>query len=148
MTVPILLPNLVAILPYAGYHIHWELIVGASRRRMTQEHDCKLMRPFPELDTPLSCVVGSKLLSENLTVHKLHRMLQCSAERYGCNTIRTKIMFDYILLTIEPENLKTVLATKFKDWNLPDQRKSAFLPLLGHRILPPMTQPGSILVNF
>lgn len=125
-----------AVLFYVIYYIHWELTVGASRRRMIQEHGCKPIRPFPELETLSNSVVGWKLLIENLTAYKHHKLLQCGAERYERlgNTIRTKVMFEHILLTIEPENLKTVLATKFKDWNLPDQRKRAFLPLLGHGI--------------
>lgn len=125
-----------AILFYAVYYLHWELTVGASRRRMIQEHGCKPMRPFPEMETLSNSVFGWKLMSENLAAYKQHRLLQCSAERFGRlgNTIRAKIMFHQMFLTIEPENLKTVLATKFKDWNLPDQRKSAFLPLLGSGI--------------
>ncbi|MCJ1260480.1 hypothetical protein MMC22_000341 [Lobaria immixta] len=141
MTTAIPLPTvtqatLAAVLFYAVYYIHWELTVGASRRRMIQEHGCKPIRPFPELETLSNTVVGWKLLSENIAAYKRHQLLQCSAERYGRlgNTIRTKVLFDHFILTIEPENLKTVLATKFKDWNLPDQRKSAFLPLLGHGI--------------
>lgn len=37
-------------------------------------------------------------------------------------------------MTIEPENVKTMLATNFKDWNLPDMRKDAFIPLFGRGI--------------
>ena len=39
-----------------------------------------------------------------------------------------------LLFTIEPENIKTVLATKFKDYELTSRRRSAFYPLLGHGI--------------
>ena len=39
-----------------------------------------------------------------------------------------------MLFTIDAENIKTILATKFKDYELPSQRKSAFHPLLGHGI--------------
>lgn len=127
---------LAPMLMYALYYIHWELTVGASRRRMIQEHGCKPMRSCPELDTPSNRLVGWKLVSENLAAYNQHRLLQTSADRYGRlgNTVRTKVVFKQILMTIEPENVKTVLATKFKDWNLPDGRKSAFLPLLGHGI--------------
>lgn len=36
-----------------------------------------------------------------------------------------------LICTIEAENVKTVLATKFKDYELPSTRKKAFHPLLG-----------------
>ena len=127
---------LAAVLFYAVYYIYWELTVGASRRRMIREHGCKPIRSFPELETLSNSVVGWKIISENLAAYNQHRLLECSAQRFGRlgNTVRTKVLFEHILMTIEPENLKTVLATKFKDWNLPDQRKSAFHPLLGHGI--------------
>lgn len=138
MTVAVPLPSLAhailtAILFYIVSYVHWELTVGASRRRMIKEHGCKPMRPFPELETLSNSVMGWKVLNENIAAFKKHKLLQTSAERYGRlgNTIRAKIGFSYILMTIEPENLKTVLATNFKDWNLPDGRKSGFLPLLG-----------------
>ena len=37
-------------------------------------------------------------------------------------------------MTIEPENVKTMLATKFKDFSLGKGRKELFIPLLGHGI--------------
>lgn len=141
MTVVIPLPSfsssiLTAVLFYVIYYIYWELTVGASRRRIIQEHGCKPIRPFPELETPSNSLVGWKLLSQTLAAYKKHQLLQRSVERFGRlgNTIRTKVLFKHMVMTIEPENLKTVLATKFKDWNLPDVRKSAFVPLLGHGI--------------
>ena len=36
-----------------------------------------------------------------------------------------------LIFTIEPENVKTILATKFKDYGLTSRRKRAFHPLLG-----------------
>ena len=127
---------LAAVLFYALYYIHWELTVGASRRRMIKEHGCQPMRPISELEAPFSLIVGWKLLSQNLAAYKRHQLLQCVADRYGRlgHTFRTKILFDNVVMTIEPENLKTVLATEFKSWNLPDSRNTAFRPLLGHGI--------------
>lgn len=39
-----------------------------------------------------------------------------------------------MLFTVEAENVKTLLATKFKDYELPYRRKSSFYPLLGFGI--------------
>lgn len=127
---------LAAILFYAVDYVHWQLTVGSSRRRIIQQHDCQPMTPFAELDTISNSILGWKQLSESLKAYKHHKLLQRSAERFERlgNIIRTKVLFDHLLITIEPENLKTVLATKHKDWNLPDQRKKGFLQLLGHSI--------------
>ena len=39
-----------------------------------------------------------------------------------------------MLFTVDAENVKTILAIKFKDYELPSRRKSAFCPLLGFGI--------------
>lgn len=44
-------------------------------------------------------------------------------------TIRGKVMLTNVYHTAEPENIKTILATKFNDWRMPDGRQRAF-PLL------------------
>ena len=45
-----------------------------------------------------------------------------------------KILFTNFIQTLEPENVKTMLALDFKKWGLGDRRKHAFVPLLGHGI--------------
>jgi cytochrome P450 len=39
-----------------------------------------------------------------------------------------------VISTIEPENIKTILATKFQDYSLGNRRKEVFLPVFGHGI--------------
>lgn len=39
-----------------------------------------------------------------------------------------------MILTIEPENIKTILSTKFNDFCLGDRRARVFIPVLGHGI--------------
>ena len=53
--------------------------------------------------------------------------------RNGYN-IRFKVLFTEQILTVEPDNLKTILALDFKKWGLGSRRKNAFVPLLGHGI--------------
>lgn len=65
--------------------------------------------------------------------HKLLETAYNRFQKYG-NTLEANLLGTKAILTIEPDILKTILATKFKDWNLPDQRKSAVIPLLGHGI--------------
>lgn len=126
----------VSIILYGIYYLRWQWTIGASRRRMIQEHGCQPPRSVPELDTFASKVVALKFLRENLQAYQKRALLEVLTQRYAKfgNTISTKMMFSKTIMTIDPENLKAVLATNFKDWNLPDQRKSAFIPLLGHGI--------------
>jgi len=52
---------------------------------------------------------------------------------YG-NTWKGRVFFDTTIGTIEPENIKTILATGFKDFALGSQRHDSFYPLLGDGI--------------
>ena len=45
-----------------------------------------------------------------------------------------RIIFTDMIQTVEPENLKTMLAVNFKDYGLGDRRKTAFIPFLGRGI--------------
>jgi cytochrome P450 len=39
-----------------------------------------------------------------------------------------------VISTIEPENIKTILSTKFPDYSLGTRRKNVFVPIFGHGI--------------
>ena len=52
---------------------------------------------------------------------------------YG-NTWKGRILFDTTIGTIEPENIKAILATSFKDFSLGSERHDSFYPLLGDGI--------------
>ena len=54
--------------------------------------------------------------------------------QYG-NTHRLKMMGTDAIFTIEPENIKTILSFRFKDYSLGTRRKNAFVPLLGRGII-------------
>ena len=122
-----------ALALYTIYYIYWQLTAGASRRRMIKENGCKPMRNFPELNSWSDSIIGWKLFLENAKAYKEHRLLEHIQGRFERNdyTVRKKLLTTQIYVTAEPENLKTMLAIKFKDFSLPDRRKSAFLPVLG-----------------
>ena len=60
--------------------------------------------------------------------HSMGRFL-----RHG-NTLHFKVGLEDLYFTIEPENVKAMLATNFKDWNMPDRRKVSFAALFGEGI--------------
>ena len=126
--------GLIAI--YVVYYIYWQLTVGARRRRIIRENGCKPVKKNPEYNSWTQELFGTKLFLDDFRAFRAHKLLETSQARFRRhgNTIKLNILGTTIYATIEPENLKTIMATKFKDWNLPDQRKSCFVPLLGHGI--------------
>lgn len=125
-----------AIILYTIYYLHWQLTVGANRRRMIRENGCKPIKLHPGLNSPTERVFGTVIVRESMKAFKEHRLLEQAYNRFHKhgNTFEANLLAIKAIHTIEPDILKTMLATKFKDWNLPDQRKSSFLPLLGHGI--------------
>ncbi|CAD6582851.1 MAG: hypothetical protein ASARMPRED_001083 [Alectoria sarmentosa] len=121
---------------YALYYIHWELTVGASRRAMIKRHGCKPMKNYPELNSFPENIIGIKTLMGNVKAAKEQRLMAHNRARYmrnGSNT-HVKFFFTDLIQTIEPENIKTILALDFNKWGVGNRRKDAFVPLLGHGI--------------
>lgn len=52
----------------------------------------------------------------------------------GFNTARISILTRTFVATVEPENLKCVLASDFRSYSLGDERKMLMRPLLGEGI--------------
>ena len=136
-----LLPSLVQLfsgscLIFALYYVHWELTIGASRRAIIKKHGCKPMKHSPELNSFPNNLIGIKAVKEGLRATKEHRVMAYARARYLKNgyTTRLKVLFAEQIQTVEPENLKTILALDFKKWGLGSRRKNAFVPLLGHGI--------------
>lgn len=76
---------------------------------------------------------NSKLLPD-LNIDRYDRI--CRREKRNVHT------FEMIMppgkthfVTCEPENLKAILATQFKDFGLPDVRINDFIPMLGRGIV-------------
>lgn len=124
---------LAALVLYTFYYIYWQYTIGVSRRRMVKDNGCKPIKSSPELNPWVDSVLGWKLFVENGKAFKEHRLLEHIRGRFQRNgyTFYNRLLTTNIYVTAEPENLKTILALKFKDWSLPDRRKAAFLPVLG-----------------
>ena len=139
--IPFQLPGLIHLflgscIIYALYYIYWELTIGASRRAMIKNHGCKPIRHSPELNSFPNNIIGIKLLRQRFKASEEHRLMADTRAiflRNGYNT-RLRILFTDLIQTIEPENLKTIMALDFKKWGLGNRRKEAFVPLLGHGI--------------
>lgn len=137
ITVSVLVQILVTpSLFYALYYVYWQLTTGASHRALIRQHDCKPVKKITALNSFPDNFFGTKVIRLNLKALKEHRLLSAVRDRYltNGNTFKTRIMFTEVHHTIEPRNLKTIMATNFKDWKLGERRFYALGPLLGHGI--------------
>ncbi|KAA8642627.1 cytochrome P450 [Aspergillus tanneri] len=101
------------------------------RCQFTRSHGCQTVArsfnkdPFLGLDT----------IPGTIRALRQHRILEKSCEHfrvYG-NTFTAKELQRCAILTIEPENIKTILSLKFKDYGI-SHRLKPFKPLLGEGI--------------
>ena len=117
-------------------YLRWEFTVGSSRRALITNRGCKPIKENDEYYNFPNRIFGIKVLKEIRTAISNHTLLertQLQFKRHGL-TFRFRILFTDIVETIEVENIKSILATNFKDWNLPTLRKLSFAPLLGNGI--------------
>lgn len=62
--------------------------------------------------------------------HKVPKFIQNSFESLGKRTFRRQVLSRFVFSTTDPENIKAVLATNFKDFSF-GLRRPIFFPLLG-----------------
>lgn len=108
-------------------------ILSIKRRRFIHDHNCRPLRRIPSLDP----ILGSDVVFQSYKHLSTHTYLDITRERFlkHGNTYQAKMMGARVYNTIEPENIKTILASRFEDFGLGKRRKSAFDSLLGHGIL-------------
>ena len=122
---------------YIIYYIYWELTTGTTRRAIIKKHGCEPIKSDPHFQYFPNNIFGYKSLVENFPALKQHKFMELVRSRFlrnGQTTMHQKVLFTDLIQTIEPENLKTILALNFKDWSLGERRTSAFIPLLGYGI--------------
>ena len=132
----ILYEVLFACFLYATYIAHWQLTIGTSRRRMIAKQECKPIDKTDEWGFLNDSIFGWRSVTERAAAARSHKLLSWAQKRhrrYG-NTLTTRYLTTDLISTIEPENVKAILATNFEDWALPDRRKNAFDPLMGSGI--------------
>ena len=86
---------------------------------------------IPQLDPFLGLDIF-RLQLKALREHKVLEVGKARFEKYG-RTWSVRMMGKTLINTIEPENIKAVLATEFKNFGL-GERQRAFDPLLGKGI--------------
>lgn len=101
------------------------------RYQFARSHGCQPVTRSSNKDPFL----GLDDIRTNLRAAQEHRDLENSCEAYSLrkNTFTSRVLLRRAIFTIEPENIKTILSTNFKDFGI-GYRLPLFEPLLGKGI--------------
>lgn len=115
-----------------SYFLYTRVTLYRRRQRMIAEHGCK---PCPHVYNTDN-IIGLNVFKENLDNFRNRCMLSGNRARFlkqNTNTFRSRVMDKAMFATSEPENMKTILSLRFKDYSI-GLRAAAFTPLLGSGI--------------
>lgn len=115
--------------------IYWELTIGANRRRLIKENGCEPVKEYPH-EGILGKLFGFDTMKQNIAAAKRGDFLETARKRnfkYN-NTIKIHNFNRTFIMTMEPENIKAVLSTKFSDFGLGNLRTLTMEPVFGHGI--------------
>ena len=134
ITWPVLIALFVCLLSFYGiYHLNWEFTVGTSRRRLSREYHCQ---PITK-NASHRFMLGLDSFWLTIKRFKSHTLLEWRQAQFiglKTNTIQLWFLQKRIVITAEPDNIKTLLSLNFNSWGLGEDRKKGFAPLLGEGI--------------
>jgi cytochrome P450 len=109
-----------------------------ARRKFAAENGCKALEKSYPLKDP---IFGLDTMFESIKAAKEARLLERAHLNYQShgNTFKSKLFSQKIILTREPQNVKTILSLRFKDFGI-GNRQITLGPLLGQGIF---TMDGS-----
>jgi len=121
------------VLVASSYLLSLRNATDKARQKTIKQKGCEAPTRFPSkdpffgIDTIYDALraVGSKTFLSEKRAHY---------ERYG-NTFSSRLSTLSVISTIEPENIRTVLSTAFKDFVVGAPRRNAFAPVLVNSIL-------------
>lgn len=114
------------------YFLGQRLTTEARRRKLISNHGCKPPTRFPVWDP----VFGLDVMYKTVKAHSGKTMLSTKRvmhEQYGM-THSSRLATISTISTIEPENIKAVLSTNFKDFHVGTPRRRAFGPVVANSI--------------
>jgi cytochrome P450 len=114
-----------------SYFLYTRITLYLIRQRIIRENGCKACPNVFNKDPILGLDV-LKVMKYNSENHIVLEENKKRFQRLG-NTFHSRIITLPLIATCEPENIKTILSLKFKDYSF-GNRHTAFTPLLGHGI--------------
>jgi hypothetical protein len=105
---------------------------GVNHRKLKRLVGCQPAVGYPHRER----ILGLDLLWILMKSLRNHRFLEKTREivYQGRNTIEYLALGNKAIITIEPENVKTILSLKFRDFGLGKPRKQSLRPLFGDGI--------------
>ena len=114
---------------FLAYTLYTRIALHRRRQRMIAEHGCK---PCPHRYNTDN-IIGLNVLLETARNTRLRRLLPGNRARFlkqKTHTFLTRMIHYPFVATAEPENIKTILSLRFKDYGF-GNRSASFTPLLG-----------------
>lgn len=129
------LPSLVVWVFVLGalYYLSQSISTHRRRAKTKLQHGCKAPSRYPVWDP----VFGIDVIYDAVRAVKRKTFMsekQSHYETYG-NTHSSRLATNSLISTIEPDNIKTVLSTNFKDFVIGTPRRRAFGPIIANSIL-------------
>ncbi|KAL9057641.1 MAG: hypothetical protein Q9206_002268 [Seirophora lacunosa] len=103
-----------------------------AHRRFAKEHGCAPAKVLPQ-----RYPFGIEWFLDEVKNIKKHTFLENYIARFrrlNCTTFVADFLNLHFILTDEPENIKTILATDFKSYSVGEERKKGLKPILGEGI--------------
>jgi cytochrome P450 len=115
------------------YRICQAIVLHFKRQAFKKEHGCKEAKTKYPLKDPF---FGIDLIIDTIKNAKKHRHLEGTWKRYEKHgtTFTSRLVTSPTVFTIDPENIKTMLATRFEDFRLSSIRVEAMVPIFGKGI--------------
>jgi len=117
-----------------AYLVYRHFSTESSHRRLASEKGCKPAKKVPTIDP----VLGLDVFYKNIKAYREHRTLDWIDDewfkRMDANTVIVKTLGASMVVTAEPENLKSILSVDFHVWDINDSRKKQFKDFLGRGI--------------
>ncbi|KAF2493894.1 cytochrome P450 alkane hydroxylase-like protein [Lophium mytilinum] len=115
------------------YYLYSRATLYLRRRAFQRQDGCQAAQIKYPLKDPF---FGIDLILDTIRNAKNHRHLEGTWHRYekSGNTFTCRLINCPTVFTIDPVNIKTILATKFEDFKLSTIRVDAMVPIFGHGI--------------
>jgi cytochrome P450 len=103
-----------------------------SRRKFQLANGCKPLQKWYPLKDP---ILGLDNLFQTMAAAKEHRLMERAVHNYRTigNTFGNKLFTQKVIVTCEPQNVKTILSLRFKEFGI-GNREITLGPLLGQGI--------------
>lgn len=121
------------LLLVASYLITLRMTTARARQKNIKQYGCEAPSKLPSKDP----FFGIDTIYDALRAVSSKTFLSQKRAHYECygNTFSSRLSTLSVISTIEPENIKTILSTAFKDFVVGAPRRNAFSPVIANSIL-------------